>query len=113
MLNYGYLIYQAERVKTQPERPRRLDAQLGSSFRSIRPVAPSTHQASAPCAARQVRTSRVCGRACQPITWSCLPEPVGTLGLSADAMVDEEQATGIVAVLHPREAGVVVAPERG
>ncbi len=28
MLNYGYLIYQAERVKTQPEQ-RETDAQLG------------------------------------------------------------------------------------
>jgi hypothetical protein len=26
-------------------------------------------------------------------------------------MVDEEQATGIVAVLHPMEAGVVVVPD--
>jgi hypothetical protein len=38
--------------------------------------------------------------------------PVGTSGLAADAVVDREQATGIVAVLDPGEAGVVVAPER-
>src|SRR4029453_8517291 len=37
---------------------------------------------------------------------------VGGSGLGADAVVDPEQATGIVAVLDPGETGVVVAPER-
>src|SRR5215216_4772798 len=41
-----------------------------------------------------------------------LGTPVGTSGLGADAVVDREQATGIVAVLDPGETGVVVAPER-
>src|SRR5262249_46612624 len=41
-----------------------------------------------------------------------LGKPVGTSGLSADAVVHGEQAAGIVAVLHLGEAGVAVAPER-
>jgi hypothetical protein len=43
---------------------------------------------------------------------AALGVPVGTSGLAADAVVDREQATGIVAVLHSCETGVVVAPER-
>ena len=66
MLNYGYLVYQAERTKTQAEQGE-TDAQLGQlSAAFARLLRPLTKPARA--LRRQPGTDRVCDRACQPIT---------------------------------------------